>query len=444
MPLDTRIAGIDDLHIPGGSAELARDFYLDRGPPVGGLAEFARRSAHTIDTHDLSVSLRSQGRCCGVGRVLDLWDGGMLVESDTNLELAQTVGFQLAGPDFRYAGLAAAAHRQDGSIGLHFVSWEGGSAGRSVRALVAARLRGDQLGARRAGQLAMRAPAWDARKHRRAAVSGLSAVIEGWPGATARRRRVLNVGEGGMLVDGLARRVGAQVSFVLAGRGIDHAGCGRVAHRSGKAAGIAVDHWHDATQAIRSLVSGETELVSRAEAYTTDLVGSSEMPVGESQHAEQPPGSRDRKPRASNSASVTHSRPGLSPPTAHTYLNCPRCGLTIAWTVRCRPLVHCPRCLGRTRTPVELFASTQRAEQSYAGAAPRADAERNANGATSDDRDPIGHADLEWRSSGALRDSGTGDRGAPLPTSRARLLVPSRGQTRPRGLLANTKRRVRP
>ena len=72
MPLDTSV-GMDELHFPEGSAGLAADLYLDRGPPVG-LAQFARRPAFTSDTEDLSVSLRSQGRCCGVGRVLDLWD----------------------------------------------------------------------------------------------------------------------------------------------------------------------------------------------------------------------------------------------------------------------------------------------------------------------------------------------------------------------------------
>ena len=69
------------------------------------------------------------------------------------------------------------------------------------------------------------------------------------------------------------------------------------------------------------------------------------------------------------------------------YLNCPRCGLGIAQTARSRPLVHCPRCLGRARTRVELFASTLRAEQLYADGAPRADAgsERDTNGAKPDD-----------------------------------------------------------
>jgi hypothetical protein len=69
------------------------------------------------------------------------------------------------------------------------------------------------------------------------------------------------------------------------------------------------------------------------------------------------------------------------------YLNCPRCGLGIAQTARSRPFVHCPRCLGRARTRVELFASTLRAEQLYADGAPwaRAGTERDTNGANADD-----------------------------------------------------------
>jgi len=69
------------------------------------------------------------------------------------------------------------------------------------------------------------------------------------------------------------------------------------------------------------------------------------------------------------------------------YLNCPRCGLGIAQTAGSRRFVHCPRCLGRARTRVELFASTLRAEQLYADGAPCADAgtERHTNGAKADD-----------------------------------------------------------
>ncbi|MGA2930172.1 MAG: hypothetical protein ABSG43_30115 [Solirubrobacteraceae bacterium] len=108
------------------------------------------------------------------------------------------------------------------------------------------------------------------RKHQRAAVSGLSAVIEGSPGATARRQRVLNVCERGMLIEGLAARVGAQISFAVEGRGINYAGSGRVAHRTGRNAGVAVDHRRGAAEAIRALVSDVTELGPRADAYFSD------------------------------------------------------------------------------------------------------------------------------------------------------------------------------
>ena len=109
-----------------------------------------------------------------------------------------------------------------------------------------------------------------AREHQRAAVSGLSAVIERSPGATARRYRVLNVCERGMLIEGLALSVGAQISFAVEGRGINCGGSGRVAHRVGRSAGVAVDRWHGAPEAIRALVSGETDLGGRADAYFSD------------------------------------------------------------------------------------------------------------------------------------------------------------------------------
>jgi hypothetical protein len=113
-------------------------------------------------------------------------------------------------------------------------------------------------------------PGVGAREHQRAAVSGLSAVIEGSPGATARRHRLLNVCERGMLIEGVALRVGAQISFAVEGLGISYGGSGRVAHWAGRSAGVAVDHWHGAREAIRALVSGETELGRRAGAYFSD------------------------------------------------------------------------------------------------------------------------------------------------------------------------------
>jgi hypothetical protein len=112
----------------------------------------------------------------------------------------------------------------------------------------------------------------DSRGHDRAAVIGLSAVIEASPGAITRRHQVLNVSEQGMLIDGLALApVGARVSFVLAGRGISHVGGGRIAHRTDTSAGVAVDHWHGAPEAIRALITGESELRPQlVDAYITD------------------------------------------------------------------------------------------------------------------------------------------------------------------------------
>ena len=92
------------------------------------------------------------------------------------------------------------------------------------------------------------------------------------------------------------------------------------------------------------------------------------------------------------------------------YLNCPRCGLGIVQTARSRPLVHCPRCLGRARTRVELYASTMRAERLYADGAPRADA---GCGRDRNEAKPVGdHTDRARRPRGVLQRSATksGDR----------------------------------
>ena len=47
------------------------------------------------------------------------------------------------------------------------------------------------------------------------------------------------------------------------------------------------------------------------------------------------------------------------------YLNCPRCGLSIAPRAEWLQIEHCPRCLARSRTLVELFASTLPTEALY-------------------------------------------------------------------------------
>jgi hypothetical protein len=138
MPQDKRVTGSACLDVSGSSAELAGNLcpdWVSLLVPVGKLAEFARRPSRTADTNDLSASLRSNGRCLGVGRVLNLCEGGMLVESGCDLGVGEISGFELAGVDFRYFGFAAVAHRAAGAIGLRFVTWEG-PVEHSLRALM--------------------------------------------------------------------------------------------------------------------------------------------------------------------------------------------------------------------------------------------------------------------------------------------------------------------
>jgi hypothetical protein len=52
--------------------------------------------------------------------------------------------------------------------------------------------------------------------------------------------------------------------------------------------------------------------------------------------------------------------------TDSRYLNCPRCGLSIAVRSRWLAIKHCPRCVARQRTVVELFGSRLPARVSYA------------------------------------------------------------------------------
>ena len=56
------------------------------------------------------------------------------------------------------------------------------------------------------------------------------------------------------------------------------------------------------------------------------------------------------------------------------FLNCPRCGLSIALRPRWLANPHCPRCLGRNSTIVELFSSGLPADALYHdNSLPRAD-----------------------------------------------------------------------
>ncbi len=148
MSQDKRVTGSACLNVPESSVELAGKLcpdWVSLLVPVGKRDEFARRQSRSTDTDDLSASLRSSGRRLGVGRVLNLCEGGMLVEISCDLEAGEVSGFELAGPDFRYVGFAVVAHRAAGAIGLRFVTWEG-PVDRSLRALVAARLSSGQPG----------------------------------------------------------------------------------------------------------------------------------------------------------------------------------------------------------------------------------------------------------------------------------------------------------
>ena len=56
--------------------------------------------------------------------------------------------------------------------------------------------------------------------------------------------------------------------------------------------------------------------------------------------------------------------PGLADDTL--YMNCPHCRLSIELNSRWLTVRHCPRCLGRNRTLVELFRAPLPAHLLYA------------------------------------------------------------------------------
>ena len=91
-------------------------------------------------------------------------------------------------------------------------------------------------------------------------------------GGTTSRHHGLNVSEHGMLIDGLALPIGAWITFLLAGRGPQpcRSWSRRSSHRHGRR--FAVDLWHGAPEAIRALISGQTEPGPRVAdtAYITD------------------------------------------------------------------------------------------------------------------------------------------------------------------------------
>jgi hypothetical protein len=61
-----------------------------------------------------------------------------------------------------------------------------------------------------------------------------------------------------------------------------------------------------------------------------------------------------------------------------SFLNCPRCGLTIKLRAPWLAIRFCPRCLARSQSVVELFSSALPVEALYAeGRAPRDDRRDN-------------------------------------------------------------------
>jgi len=98
-----------------------------------------RRDPRITGTGDLSATLRPARQPAHFNAsVLDLSEQGILVLGG-GLEVGESVGIEIAGPDFRLAGQAEVLHRDGHTTGLHIVSWSG-PADRVIRALVAARL----------------------------------------------------------------------------------------------------------------------------------------------------------------------------------------------------------------------------------------------------------------------------------------------------------------
>ncbi len=106
-----------------------------------------RRHPRITDTSDLLASLRPPGLSSPFRAVLNLSEGGMLVAGSIG-KVGEIAGFELAGPFFRYAGLALVTHHTHGATGVQFLSWQG-QAGRPIRALIEHRSRQRQLASQR-------------------------------------------------------------------------------------------------------------------------------------------------------------------------------------------------------------------------------------------------------------------------------------------------------
>lgn len=109
-----------------------------------------RRHPRTSDTDDLLAALRAPGQSARFRPVLNLSEGGMLI-AGTELDVGEIATFEIAGPFFRYAGVAEVGHHTNGASGLRLLSWQG-QADRPIRALITKRIRDADLVARYASE----------------------------------------------------------------------------------------------------------------------------------------------------------------------------------------------------------------------------------------------------------------------------------------------------
>jgi hypothetical protein len=78
-----------------------------------------------------------------------------------------------------------------------------------------------------------------------------------------------------------------------------------------------------------------------------------------------------------------------------SYLNCPRCGLSIKVRSQWLTIRHCPRCVARTRIAVELFVSTLPTEALYAANSHPHLGDIEHRAATSNEPTPLGRDVLD-------------------------------------------------
>ncbi len=96
-----------------------------------------RLHPRTAATGDLSATLRRAGRRVQIqAPVLNLSAGGLSI-AGSGFAAGESVGVELAGPDFRFAGRGQVVHCTDSAVGVQIVSWDG-SVHRAIDAVIAA------------------------------------------------------------------------------------------------------------------------------------------------------------------------------------------------------------------------------------------------------------------------------------------------------------------